>query len=84
MGQQINFYHTTKDDLDLIESIKSKMDIYSLPRLFKKEDFMPKPLGNYVNLSEDLFSSSCLDSLLSHIIKSPDSDDYFLHLKENF
>jgi len=84
MGRQINFYHTKKDDLELIELIKSKMDIFSLPRSFKKEDFIPKPVGNYLNFNEDIFPISCLDSLSFHIIKSPNSDDYFIWSPDNF
>lgn len=83
MGRQINFYHNKIDDLELVEVIKRKMDIWSLPRVFAMSEFIPKSLGNYVDVSEEVFPQSYLNKLSGHIKKGYNSDDYRVWSPDN-
>lgn len=94
MGQQISLAYTPKDELELIQLLLKKFDLWSIPKSFKIEEDIAKPLGGYLYIDQNIFFSSAVKTIAKYIKpiiemnwetnKEIATDKFHLYSKEKF
>ncbi len=67
MNQEINIAYTQKDEQALVAAILKRFDIWSVPKVFKEGEGIPKPLGGYLNQNQKVFFGGEIKTLDDYI-----------------
>lgn len=94
MGKQIGILYTQTDELELVEAISRKFDVWSLPRFFGEGEGIPKRLGAYRGIDQKIFLGTMASSVHDYFVQVNETNwttmestltsAYHLHSRLNF